>query len=101
MEKKTADNTIAKLIHVFVNGRSTVAMSRSFQICSHTAVAVFSIMAVVNVADLLLNLRFLGIIICLPVFSVVIVSIRPELQPPQEPANAEFLLMIVHKSISL
>ena len=58
-------------------------------------------MAVVDAADLLLNHRFLGIIICLPVLPVVIVGIRADPQPPQEPADAEFFLMTVNKSISL
>ena len=58
-------------------------------------------MAVVDAADLLLDHRFLGIIICLPMLPVVIVGIRADPQPPQEPADAEFLLMIINKSISL
>ena len=58
-------------------------------------------MAVVDAADLILNLRFLGIIICLPMLPVVIVGILADPQSPQEPADAEFLLMIINKSISL
>ena len=58
-------------------------------------------MAMVDAADLLLNLRFMGIIICLPVFSVVIVGIRADRQPSQQPADTEFFLMIVNKSIRL
>ena len=58
-------------------------------------------MAVVDAADLLLDHRFLGIIICLPMLPVVIVGIRADPQLPQEPADAEFLLMILNKSISL
>jgi hypothetical protein len=58
-------------------------------------------MAVIDAADLLLNLCFLGIIIRLPVFPVVIVGIRTNRQPPQQPADTEFFLMTVNKSISL
>ena len=58
-------------------------------------------MAMVDAADLLLNLRFLGIVICLPVLPVVIVGIRADRQPPQQPADTEFFLMTVNKSISL
>ena len=58
-------------------------------------------MAVVDAADLLLDRRFLGTIICLPMLPVVIVGIRADPQPLQEPADAEFLLMIINKSISL
>ena len=58
-------------------------------------------MAMVDAADLLLDHRFLGIIICLPMLPVVIVGVRADPQPPQEPADAVFLLMVVNKSISL
>jgi len=58
-------------------------------------------MAVIDAADLFLNLCFLGIIIRLPVFPVVIVGIRANRQPPQQPADTEFFLMTVNKSISL
>ena len=88
-------------IHVFMNGRSAALISRALQIYIHAAVTIHSIMAVVNIADLLLNLCFLGIIICLPVLAVVVVGIRADPQPPQEPTNAEFFLMTVNKSISL
>ena len=58
-------------------------------------------MAVVDAADLILNLCFLGIIICLPMLPVVIVGIRADCQPPQQPADAESLMVLVNKSISL
>ena len=58
-------------------------------------------MAVVEVADLLLNLCFWGIITCLPVFPVVIVSVRADRQPPQQPAYPEFFMVLFDKSISL
>ena len=89
------------LVHVFMDGRSAVAVPRPFQIGGHAAVAIHSFMAVVDATDLLLNLCFLGIIICLPVLPVVIVGIRAERQPPQQPADTEFLMMLVNKSISL
>ena len=63
-------------VHVFMDGRHAVAVSCPLQIYSHAAVAVHSIMAVIDAANLFLNLYFLGIIICLPMFSVVIVGIR-------------------------
>ncbi len=88
-------------IHVFMDGCSTVAVPCTFQISGHAAVTVHSIMAVIDAADLLLNLCFLSIIIGLPVFAVVIVGIRTDLQPPQQPADAEFFLMTVNKLINL
>ena len=58
-------------------------------------------MAVVDAADLLLNFCFLGIIICLPVLPVVIVGIRADRQPPQQPAYPEFFMVLFDKPISL
>lgn len=58
-------------------------------------------MAVVDIPDLLLNLCFLGIIIRLPVFPVVIISIRADPQPLQQPVDSEFLMVLVKESISL
>ena len=50
------------------------------QINGHASVSVHSIVLVVNLSDLRLYLGFLGIVICLSVFSVVIVSIRANIQ---------------------
>lgn len=84
-----------------MDGCGAVAISCPLQINSHAAVAIYPIMIVIDVADLLLNLCCFGIIICLPVLAVVVVGIRADPQPPQEPTNAEFFLMTVNKSISL
>ena len=81
--------------------RTAVAVPAAFQISCHTAVTVHTIMAVVDIPDLLLNLCFLGIIIRLPVFPVVIVGIRADPQPPQQPADAEFFLMLIDEPVSL
>ena len=54
-------------------------------------------MAVVDVSDLLLALRFLGVIIRL---LVVIVGIRASPQPSQETADAEFCLTTINKPVS-
>lgn len=79
----------------------TVSIPFTLQIDSHAAVAVHTIVAVVDVSDLLLDFLFLSIIIRLPVFPVVIVCVGADRQPSQQPANAEFFLMVVNKSISL
>ena len=77
------------------------AVSPALQIGSHTAVPVCSIVVVVNFFDLFLDFFFLGIIIRLPVFPVVIVGIRADPQPPQQPADAEFFMVLFDKPISL
>ena len=58
-------------------------------------------MAVIDAADLLLNLCFLGMIIRLPVFPVVVISIRADSQPLQQPADAVFLMVLVNDDKAL
>jgi len=65
-----------------MDGRLAVAVAPAFQINRHAAVAVHSVVAVVDFVDLLLDFGFLGIIIRLPVLPVVIVGIRADPQPP-------------------
>ena len=65
-------------VHIFMDGRLAVAVSPAFQISRHAAAAVHSVVAVADLVDLLLDFRFLSIIIRLP---VVIVSIRADPQP--------------------
>ena len=88
-------------IHIFMDCCLAVVVPPALQIGSHTAVSVYSIVVVVGFFDLLLGLLFLGIIIRLPVFPVVIVGVRADSQPPQQPADAEFLMVLSNKPISL
>lgn len=76
-------------VHIFMDGRSTVAMPCPLQISDHAAVAVHLVMAMVDAADLLLNLRFSGIIIRPPMLPVVVVCIGADRQSSQQPADAE------------
>ena len=69
-------------IHIFMDRCLAVVISPTLQIGSHTAVPVYSVVVVVDFFDLLLDLLFLGIMIRLPVFPVVIIGIRADPQPP-------------------
>lgn len=89
------------LVHIFMDSRAAVAVPSAFQISRHAAVTVHTIMAVVDIPDLLLNLCFLRIIIRLPVSPVVIISIRADPQPLQQPADSGFLMVLVREPISL
>ena len=71
------------------------------QINGHASVSVHSIVLVINLSDLRLYPRFLGIVICLPVFPVVIISIRANIQPTQQPAQPKIFLIFFNKPISL
>lgn len=88
-------------IHILMNGYWTVMEAFACQINGHASVSVHSIMLVVNLSDLRLYLRFLGIVIRLPVFPVVIVSIRANLQPTQQPVQPKIFLIFFNKPISL
>ena len=96
------DGTQAQFpVHIFMDCCLTVAVPPVLQIGSHTAVPVYSIVAVVDLFDLFLDFLFLGTITRLPVFPVVIVGIRADPQPPQQPADAEFFMVLFDKPISL
>jgi len=80
-------------------GAVSIALTR--QIDRHTPVTVNSIVLMVDLVNLCLDFLFMGIITRLPVFPVVIISVRIDVQPVQQPADAEFFLVFVNESISL
>ncbi len=88
-------------IHIFMDGSGAVAVPFALQVGCHATVAVNAVVPVVDFIYLSLDFCFLGVIIRLPVFPVVIVGVRTEPQPPQQPAGAEFLMMLVDKPVSL
>lgn len=84
-----------------MNGCRTVFIPFPIKVNGHASIAVYAIMFVVDLPDLLLDFIFLRIVICLPVFPVVIIGVRAYTQPAQKPADTEFALILVNKSISL
>ena len=58
-------------------------------------------MCMVNFPDQRFYCFFPSIIIRLPVFPVVVISIRADAKPPEQPADVEFLVMPLDKPISL
>ena len=99
---RTDDRTQTKFyIHISVYGQRTVIISSACQINCHAPVPIDSIMDMVDIPDLCHNLRFLGIIVRLPVFPVVVIGIRIYVQSAQQPADCEFLTILVCESISL
>ena len=88
-------------IHVFMYGNRAVMIASTCQINSHGPVSGHPVMRMVNFPDLYFYRFFLGIIIRLPVFSVVVISVRADAKPPQYPADAEFSVMLLNKPISL
>ena len=84
-----------------MNSSGTVAISFTLQIDCHAAVTVNTVVPVIEFFYLHLYFCFFGIVICLPVFPIVIVGIRIDPQPPQQPAGAEFLMVLINKPVSL
>ena len=76
-------------------------ISSAGQINRHAPITNDTVMFMINFVNLCQNLGFLGIIICLPVFPVVIIRIRANIQSPEQPTDTEFFLMLINKPISL
>ena len=95
---ETDNRTETKLcIHIFMNGGITVRITFNF----HTPIAVNSIVRMIYFLNLCLDFGFKGIVIRLPVFPVVVISIWAYTQPSKQPANAEFIMILFDESISL
>ena len=98
----TDNRTETKLcVHIFMNGGITVRITFTLQIDFHTPIAVNSIVRMIYFLNLCLDFGFNGIIICLPVFPVVVISIWAYTQPSKQPANAKFIMILFDESISL
>jgi len=82
-------------------GNRAVMAAPARQIDGHGPVSRHSVMRMVNFPDQCFYCFFPGMISCLPVFPIVIVGIRADPQPPQQPADAEFFLMLIDEPVSL
>lgn len=70
-------------VHIFMNGCGTVMISSVCQIKRHALVSIHTLGFMINIPDLCLYLWFLSIINRLPVFTVVIISVRTDANPPK------------------
>ena len=84
-----------------MDGSGAIVVSFELQIDCHTAIAVNTVVPVVNLFNFLLHFYFLSIIFCLPVFPVVVVSIWADPQPFQQSADAEFFMVLINEPVSL
>lgn len=87
--------------HIFMNGRRSVAVTVPSQIDCHAPVTINAIVFMADFPNLRQNLRFMGIIIRLPVFPVVVISIWINIQPYQQPADSKKIPIFIYKPISL
>ena len=88
-------------IHIFMYGCGAVVISFPSQIDCHASIAINTVVFMIDFLNLCLNFRFMGIISCLSVFSVVIVSVWMDFQSPEQPTDAEYSMMLLNESISL
>ncbi len=88
-------------IHVFVYGNGAVMTAPACQIDGHGPVSCHPVMLIVNFPDQRFGGSFPCIIIRLSVFPIVVISIRTDAKPPQQPADAKVFVMLFHKPISL
>lgn len=88
-------------VHIFMDSSGAIVVSFALQIDCHTAIAVNTVVPVVDLFNFLLHFCFLDIIFCLPVFPVVVVSIWADPQLFQQPADAEFFMVLIDESVSL
>lgn len=87
-------------VHIFVYGNRAVMTASACQIDSHGPVSGHSVMRMVNIPDLRFCCFFLGIIIRLPVFPVVVISVWTYRKPSEKPADAKLLMIPIYKPIS-
>ena len=88
-------------VHIFMNSGITVKITFTLQIDFHTPVAVNSIVRMIYFLNLCLDFGFKGIIICLPVFPIVVIRIGAYTQPSKQPANTKFIMILFNELISL
>ena len=73
----------------------------ALQIYSHAPITDGTIVFVIDFADLILNFLFMGIVIRLPVFPIVIVRVWANAKPLKKPAQTKQFMILLNKSISL
>ena len=88
-------------IHIIMNRSQAVRITFALQIDLHAPVTIDTVVRVVDFLNLCLYFCFLRVVICLPVFPIVVVSIRVYLQPPEQPTDAKYIMIFLNKSISL
>ena len=86
-------------VHVSMNCERTKKDVFSFQIYFNHSITNDAVMVVVYLADFLFYFLLGSEIGCLSLFPVIIVSIRVNAKPSQEPAKSKFILIFINKSI--
>ena len=77
------------LIHIFVNRCATVSISLTLQINLHIPVTIYTIVRMVNFFNQGMHLRFMCIVIRLPVFLVVVVCVWIDIKSLEKPTQTK------------
>ena len=88
-------------IHIFMYRWQAVYRSFPCQIHLHGPVAIYAMMIMVDFCDLCQYFFAFGIISCLSLPAVIIISIWADVEVPQEPTQSKLLMMLFDKPISL
>ena len=88
-------------IHILVDSCCAVWEAFAFQIYLHTTISIYTMVFMINIWDFWQSFLAHGIVIRLPMFSVVVISIWTDIKAPQKPTQAKFIMMLFDKSISL
>ena len=89
------------LVHVLMNGYGRKIDALPLQIDSHSAITVNTTMRMVEGLNLMENPLLFRLLLCPPMFSVVVISIRINSKTPQQPPDAEQIPMFIDESICL
>ena len=89
------------LVHVLMNGYGRKIDALPLQIDSHSAITVNTTMRMVEGLNLMENPLLFRLLLCPPMFSVVVISVRINVQPSQQPSNAKEFSIFVDESICL
>ena len=88
-------------IHIFMNGSCTIRVASALQIDFHAPVTINTIVGMIDFLNLCVYFCFMGIIIRLPVFLVVIIRVWTDFKPTKEPPRTKQLMILLNKPISL
>ena len=88
-------------VHIFMNGQVAKRDTLPFQINFHDPISIDTPMLMIDFLNLIQHSLVLCIIIRLPIFQEVIVSIGYDMKPAEQPTHAECSVMVLDKSISL
>ena len=84
-----------------MNCAGTEFIASAGKVCGHNTVTINPAVFMINIMYPVFDILLPGKICIFPVLSVVIISIRINIQMSEQPTRAEFIMIFVNKPISL